>query len=1008
MSGSRECSKYAIINGVEVVLDEVIPHAVSDLLAVVFRDASGTRRYLTYEEWEEGAKRFAAHAAARNIVTSASNNRSKVALFRSLFRGRNDMFAHGYPVKGEKPGKIGYTPSCKNENNWSVCPKKRTRNWKFPCSECDKREFNVLGDKELIAHFKGEDPEFGDVVGIYVLDENCMTSVLVADFDGDGWKRELTAYRQEGRELGIDVATERSRSGDGGHAWIFFEEPVDAGFARDLGSALLSSAMAKTGAVNFKAYDRFFPAQSSIAKGGFGSLIALPLQGWAKRNGNSVFIDDNFEEFPDQWRYLSEVRKVSRELAQHIIEQVEDGPLGPLAFAKKRPAPEIAKSDVSPGAGQMPSALVPLDQPKGLSMSDFPPVLSIVKANMLFVSKEGLSPAARNRISRLAAFHNPEFYKAQASRRSVHKIPRIIYLGEDQGDYIAIPRGCEQRLDALLDKAGAQRQKTDKRNSHAPIRVEFKGRLRENQQRAADALLKHEHGVLQAATGFGKTVVGAYLISALKMRALVIVPNTSLLDQWQKELEAFLEIDEELPPLLTPSGRKSRKKRSLVGLVGGGKSIPSGIVDIATYQSLLEKGEVEGEPKCVKALVQDYDLVICDECHRAAAPQLEKVLRSANARRVYGLSATPKREDGLEGILFMQCGPIRYVYSPKEQAADQRFARNMIPRFTRIRIKNAGWDVSFAQVLDQVCEHAARNKMIVGDVVEALSRGRTPLVITGRKNHAKLLVEKLREEGCQPYLLIGEGTGKEKAEKLRAVKSVAQSENLVIVATGSYVGEGFDLPRLDTLFLAAPYSSDLVITQYLGRLHRECDNKDEVQVHDYADTLVPMLDSMYRKRLKSYAKLGYEVVAPARGDDDAIDGMIVRASDFQTVFARDLESATKSVRIAAPYAHPKLIRILAFALKGAVERGIEVSVSIRKPSGVDGEGKAREAVQLLSSMGCKVHMVESGLFCIAIIDEETIWYGSIPLLAFARKDDCSLRFKSCEVAHDLAESEGLC
>ncbi len=719
-----------------------------------------------------------------------------------------------------------------------------------------------------------------------------------------------------------------------------------------------------------------------------------------------MFIDDNFDEYPDQWRYLSEVGKVSLELAQHVIERVEDGPLGPLAFEKKKQVYESTQVNALSAAVRMPGMPTPSGQPKDLASADFPPELLITKANMLLISKEGLSPAAQNKIRRLAAFSNPEFYKAQASRRSVAKIPRIIYQGEDLDNCIALPRGCEQKLDALLDKAGVQRQKIDKRNAHSPIRVEFNGQLRKNQQKAADVLLKHEHGVLQAATGFGKTVVGAYLISSLKMRTLIIVPKTSLLAQWQKELEAFLAIDEELPPLFTPSGRKSSKKRSLVGLIGGGKNVPSGIVDIATYQSLLERGGTEGEPKCAKTLVQDYDLIICDECHRAAAPQLERVLRAANARRVYGLTATPKREDGLEGILFMQCGPIRYVYSPKEQAADQQFRRSIIPRFTRIRIKNAERDVPFAQVLDQICEHSARNTMIISDVAEALSQGRTPLVITGRKNHAKLLVEKLREEGCQPFLLIGEGTVKEKAERLRAVKEVSHDERLVIVATGSYVGEGFDLPRLDTLLLAAPYSSDLVITQYLGRLHRECDGKEEVQVYDYADTLVPMLDNMYRKRLKSYAKLGYEVVAPDQEGGDDLSGMIVRASDFQALFAHDITSATKLVQISAPYVNSKLVRIFAPAIKGTIARGVEVHVSIRKPYGAEKEASTREVVQMLSSMGCKTRMVGGGLSCIAIIDGETIWYGSIPLLSFARKDDCSLRFKSCEVAHDLAESEG--
>lgn len=1014
MKGSVQgFSKYAIIGGAEAVLDEVILHASDGAAIVVFRTPDGTRRYATSEEWSAGSRDFAHRAAKQGIVTSASSAHDKVALFRSLFKGREDVYGRGF--RNRKTGKIGYSTSCRNVDNWQVCPKKKNRDWSHPCADCAAREFFPLEDDSLIAHFNGKQEDFQNVVGLYVLDKDCMTHVLVADFDGDGWKREVSAYRREGELLGIDVAVERSRSGNGGHAWIFFEEPVDAGTARDLGSALLSSAMARSSALGFKAYDRFLPAQSTIPKGGFGNLIALPLQGWAMQQGNSVFVNENFDAYPDQWRYLSGVRKVSSDQARLVTRRVEGGPLGPLAYA----AEKAVLTPRQPASGQTASNAVsfpPLDAtpipqlpnaaPQALSASDFPPTVAVVKANMLHIPKEGLSPAARNKIRRLAAFGNPEFYRAQAMRLSVRKKPRIIDLGEEDEAFIKIPRGCEKRLRKLLEQAGVGYQTVDRRNAHASIRVEFKGKLYDRQQMAADALLRHEYGVLSAPTGFGKTVIGAYLVSALKMRTLVIVPDTALLSQWQENFETFLDVDEDLPPLLTPKGRPSRRKRSVVGRIGGGKTVPSGIVDIATYQSLLEKGEVEGEPKCVKELVQDYDLVICDECHHGAAPQLERVLRTVNARRVYGLSATPKREDGLEGIIFMQCGPICHKVDPKEQAAAQSFTRHMLPRFTRIRIKDAEPDTSFSQVLEQVCAHEARNRMIVEDVMGVLVQGRTPFVVTSRKDHAKLLVEKLREAGCEPFLLIGEGTGKQKGERLHAAKSVPKGERLVIVATGSYVGEGFDLPRLDTLLLAAPYSSDNVITQYLGRLHRECDGKEKVLVYDYVDASVPMLDRMYRKRLKSYAHLGYEVMSPNR-DGEELGGAIVCVADFQATLTHDIDSASKSVRIVAPYANRKFVGILAPALRCAVKRGIEVSVTIKKPSDREADERTRDAANLLSDMGCAVRLVDGGRSCVAIMDGETVWYGTLPLLAFAKKDDCSLRFKSCEVAHDLAESEGL-
>ncbi len=1002
---SQMLPRYAIVDGVEAVLEEVILHLASADPVAVFKTKGGERRYATAGEWLEAANRFDSFAADRGIVTSGSGAKAKISLYRSLFRGRSDVHACGYLPKNGKSGKISYAPACRHEKNWNVCPRKVKRDWSHSCADCKKREFLPLSDEDLKKHFKGESPEYEDVLGLYVLDESCRTWVLVADFDGAGWKGEVAAYRDEGRRFGVDVAVERSRSGDGAHGWIFFDEPIEAGLARDLGSALLSSAMARTSALSFKSYDRFFPAQETIPKGGFGNLISLPLQGQAMKQGNSMFVDDDFEAYSDQWRFLSGMKKVTRSHLQVVIEQVEGGPLGPLAFAKK-PSPATMSSSGKVQSGVDPETLSPVAltlQPKELPSSDFPPIARIVKSNMLFVPKEGLSPAAQNKIRRLAAFGNPEFYKAQALRQSVRNKPRIINLGEDVGEYIAIPRGCEQKLRSLLAKHGVKYEVSDLRNAHAPIQVEFLGQLRSRQQIAVDALLHHEDGILSAPTGFGKTVIGAYLIAALKMRTLIIVPDTALLEEWQEKLDRFIRIDEKLPPLLTKKGNPSKRQRPLIGRIGGGKNKPSGIVDVATYQSLLERSDIEGEPKRVRDVVQDYDLIICDECHHGAAPQLERVLRTAKARRVYGLSATPKRTDGLEGVIYMQCGPIRHKVDPKEQAAEQSFVRRLVPRFTRIRLKGLEKDTKFTQVLEQICAHEARNRLIAEDVIAALSQGKSPFVVTSWKDHAKALAAKLEEAGCKPYLLIGEGSNREKAERILAAKGVSKDDRLVIVGTGKYVGEGFDLPRLDALFLTTPFSSESVITQYSGRLHRESEGKQEVVVYDYVDSNVPMLDRMYRKRIKSYAKLGYEVVSSAEGVAGDRFGMIVGPQDFQALLTQDISMASKSVLIAAPYANSKFVDLMTATLKNAVERGIDVSVSIRKPSRACYEATHQGAVSVLESLGCDVQVGGGGHVCIAVVDEETVWYGNIPLLAFAGSDDYSIRVKSCEVAHDLLE-----
>ena len=996
---SNDLPKYAIIDSVEAVLEDVILHAKNADCAVVFKTNEGARRYVTRAEWIEAAQRFERYAADRGIVTSSSGDRAKIALYRSLFRGRPDVHARGYLSKG----KIGYAPACRHEGNWSVCPRKAKRDWSYSCASCKKREFLPLSDEDLKKHFRGESEKLEDVLGLYVLDETCKTWVLVADFDGVGWKGELAAYRDEGRLLGIDVAVERSRSGNGGHGWIFFDEAVEARLARDLGSALLSSAMARSSALGFKAYDRFFPAQDTIPKGGFGNLISLPLQGRAMKQGNSAFVDDSFEAYSDQWRFLSSVRKVSRTQIEAVVGKVEGGPLGPLAFARKSvPAPDLGQTEGAISLNACASSL-PVAPSKELAAADFPPVLAVAKSNMLYIPKSGMSPAAQNKVRRLAAFGNPEFYKAQALRQSVFKKPRIIDLAEETEEYIAIPRGCEQKLRSFLAKYEVKLEMSDLRNAHAPIRVEFLGQLRPRQQTAVDALLFHDYGILSAPTGFGKTVIGAYIIATLKMRTLVIVPDTALLGEWREKLERFVQINESPPVLLTKKGNPSKRQRPLIGRIGGGKNNPSGIVDIATYQSLLERSDMEGEPKIVREIVQDYDLVICDECHHGAAPQLERVLRAARARRVYGLSATPKRTDGLEGIIYMQCGPIRHRVDPKEQAVEQSFARQLVPRFTRIRLKSLQGDTKFTQVLEQLCAHEARNRMIVEDVMGALSQGRSPFVVTSWKSHAKELAFKIEEAGCKPFLLIGEGTDREKAERLLAAKSVSKDEKLVIVGTGKYVGEGFDLPRLDALFLAAPFSSDSVVTQYSGRLHRESEGKSVVTVYDYVDSSVSMLDRMYKKRLKTYARLGYEVVQLSEGGTEDRFGMIVGPENYQAVLMQDIRAASKSIYISAPYVNLKLVGLMSSTLKAAVERGVKVSISVGKPSKECYEASSREAVRVLESVGCAVWVGGGMRSCIAVLDEEAVWYGNLPLLAFAGSDDYSLRVKSREVACDLLE-----
>ncbi len=919
-------------------------------------------------------------------ITDADAN-----LFFGMFWGRTDVYAKRTVKK--TTGEVSYYPQC--YNFWKPgCP--RVTGSKIRCRDCRKQAYKNLQKEQIIAHLRGNAVDATDVIGIYPLlpDDTCR--FLVFDFDNhdkdaekcdfanvdDHWKEEVDTLRKICELNEIDVLVERSRSGQGAHLWIFFQKPIEAALARKFGNALLQKGTEAVNLKSFRYYDRMLPAQDSLSTGGLGNLIALPLQGQALKEGNSAFIDVNWNAYPDQWTILLSKQKLTKEFVEAKIKEWK---LGHACITAE--SAEIF--DEENGA--------PWDKSSGFSKEDVDGVLHFILSDGIYIAAANLKPRLQNQIRRLAAFSNPVFYKNQAMGLSNFANARYIYLGSDEKGYIKIPRGLLEMLTKQCDKAGIVYDIDDKRCAGRPIDVKFCGELKELQKTAVEKMTQNETGILNAATAFGKTVVCCGIIAQIRVNTLILLQSSALMEQWENALQKFLSINEEAPEYSTPSGRVKRRK-SVIGKLQSTHDSTTGIIDIAMVGSVFRNGEYHNR-------LRNYGLIILDECHHAASDTIVDILQEVNAKYVYGATATPFRGDGLEKINEMLLGTIRFKYTSKERAKEQGIEHLVCPRFTRTVAPRSVQDKMHPNEAYEILrKNSDRDEMILNDVRKCVADGRTPVVLSKYVDHSERLYRKLKDDADHVFLLSGQNSKKEHREILEQMNRVKPEDSMILVATGKLIGEGFDFPRLDTLIMATPVAWKGVVEQYAGRLNRDYSGKKNVMIYDYVDSHIAMFDRMYHKRLKAYKQIGYDIFSEEITEKQKTNA-IFDIDTYKEIYRKDILEAETEIIISSPAVSGTRVEEMIRFLKPKQETGIKVVIVTWQPDryGYGDSAYWRQLQEQMRAAGFEMYLAEEYCSHYCIIDREVVWYGSMNFLGKEDAEDNLMRVADKNIAAELLE-----
>jgi superfamily II DNA or RNA helicase len=735
--------------------------------------------------------------APESPVDMASTPDDKIRFYLNLFRCRSDVYALRW--ENRRDGRSGWMPAIRGY-------------WRKGMNRADAPYLPLTPDV-IAQHLRGEVH-----IGLYPLGDDDTCWWVAADFDKEAAMLDALAFTKAARAYKVPAALEVSQSGRGAHVWIFFAQASSAATARHIATSLLGEAFQLRGSMHLSSYDRLFPSQDVHTGRGMGNLIAAPLNGKRRQHGTTVFLDPaTLEPFDDQWAYLSSIARLSANDAGTLSRALPDPQVGHRV--RKLHLPTSSKIVPRPAA-----------------------IIRATFASRITLTANDLGPAMISAIKHASSIRNPEFDARQRARRSTWETPRFLYSYDETADGdLVLPRGLYTLLTELVGSAGSTLRIDDKRSTGDRHEFTCSTQLRTEQSAAARQLVEQDTSVLIAPPGSGKTVIACAAITSRATSTLILVDRKALADQWRDRLQKYL-------------GFKC-------GQIGGGRSKTTGIVDVALLPTLARRATVED-------ITANYGFIIVDECHHIAASAFFHVLNRIPAKYWLGLTATPERRDGLEDLIYHQLGSHHVALDGPSAGQLPSTDTNLLAPYPVLHVHPTQFCYTgdadpnapggMAEIYRALIADESRLDQIVTDVLAAHDDGANILVLTTWVDHLKAIAEGLRTADKTVTVLSGQMTARQRRETTEQLaKHTADAEQLLVVGTSSFIGEGFDCPALDTLFLAAPITFKNRLVQYVGRVARLHPGKTTATVHDYHDELTPVIASSLRKRAPGYTKMGF-------------------------------------------------------------------------------------------------------------------------------------------------------